>query len=297
MQKNIEDLTKIYSVHGKMFEEYKNTALLALTAGKRPSEDKTLIIVGGQPGAGKSRLIPVAKQELHNNAIIVDFDELRALHPNYREVSQNYTEITHRILHPDTEKVKDEILKYLIKNNYNVIYEGALRNTQGFVDFAQDFKENNYKIKMNIMAVPKLESYGSTFVRYAMALITETIPRFVEKSIHDAAYEGVIKTVDTFVKTGITDEIDVYVRETEKPKCIYTKQGQQHRDAISAIEYGREIGRKKAIHDFLTKYDMVKNIIKEKQPELIDKLEVWVKIYNEETQYFLEINKGSDYGD
>ena len=42
---------------------------------------------------------------------------------------------------------------------------------------------------------------------------------------------------------------------------------------------------------------MVKNIIKEKQPELIDKLEVWVKLYNEETQYFLEINKGSDYGD
>ena len=117
------------------FKEYENTAKLVLTCGKKPSADKTLIIVGGQSGAGKSRLVPISNCELNNNAVIVDFDELRALHPSYRIVNSNYPEIAHKILHPDTEKVKNGVLQYLIQNEYNVIYEGALRNTRRIYRF------------------------------------------------------------------------------------------------------------------------------------------------------------------
>ena len=72
---------------------YKKDVIFTITTGKVPSDDRTLIVVGGQSGAGKSRLIPVAKQELQKNAVVVDFDELRSLHPHYEEVNSKYTEM------------------------------------------------------------------------------------------------------------------------------------------------------------------------------------------------------------
>ena len=35
------------------------------------------------------------------------------------------------------------ILDRLIEENYNVIYEGALRDTEGFIEFATKFKEKD----------------------------------------------------------------------------------------------------------------------------------------------------------
>ena len=301
MQDEIQKLIEMYRLQDDKFEDYKNKELMTLTTGAQPSKDKTLIIVGGQSGAGKSRLITTSNEELERNAVIVNFDELRSAHPFYQEVSRSYSEIVHRILHSDTEKVKNEILQILIEKGYNVIYEGALRNTQGFVDFANKFKENGYKIKMNVMAVPKLESYGSTFVRYALALLTNNTPRWVEKTFHDSSYEGVIKTVQEFENKGIVDDISVFVRgdSSEKnPKKIYSKEGRQYRDSITAIEAGRESGRRQAVQDYPTKFQMVKDVFEKKQPELLGNLKEWEELYSQEVEHFNFLNrdvKSTDY--
>ena len=282
----INELCNLYSLTDENFNEYYKKVMLFLTSNKKAGENKTLVIVGGQSGAGKSRLIPIALKELNNNAVIVDFDELRAAHPHYKEVCENYP-----------EKVKNAVLKTLIEQEYNVIYEGALRNTQGFLDFASDFKKSGYNVEMFIMAVPKLESYGSTFLRYCTALITDSPARWVEKSAHDGSYEGVTRTVEEFIKQKMVDSISVFVRSNELPKKIYSTQERQHSDAVMAIKYGRELGRKKAVEDFSTKYNTVKVILQSKKPELVDRLESWNNLYNEELEYFNTINGGKEYND
>lgn len=287
MEDKIKKLSNIYGLSQENFEIYYKKVLLILKTGKKPSDDKTITVIGGQSGAGKTRLIPIAKQELQNNAVIVDFDELRSYHPHYKEVSDLYPEITHRILHSDTERVKNAILENLRLEGYNVIYEGALRNTQGFLDFARKFKESDYNIKMHIMAVPKLESYGSTFVRYATDLLENINPRWVEKEAHDGSYEGVIRTVKAFIDEQLTDDISVFTRGGEEgPKKIYSTKQRQFQDASTAIEYGREVGRKKAVLDFQIKYRTVRGILEDKKPELLPRLTDWENLYKEESKYF-----------
>lgn len=83
---NINELCNLYSLTDENFNEYYKKVMLFLTSNKKAGENKTLVIVGGQSGAGKSRLIKIALKELNNNAVIVDFDELRAAHPHYKEV-------------------------------------------------------------------------------------------------------------------------------------------------------------------------------------------------------------------
>lgn len=296
MEKEIKRLSEIYSLSEPQFDAYYKRAIGILKIGKTPNNQKILSIVGGQSGSGKSRLIPLVNHELNGDAAIVDFDELRTLHPYYKEVSDSYPELTHRILHPDTEKVKNAVMETLRKEGYNVIYEGTLRNTQGFLDFAKDFKEEGYHITMNIMSVPKLESYGSTFVRYATALLAELNPRWVEKEAHDGSYEGVIRTVKSFIDESLSHDIKVYTRGEAFPQKIYSSEERQFENAISAITYGREIGRKKAIEDFPTKFKTVKGILEDKDPNRLDRISDWSALYEEELEYFniLEKTKGTE---
>jgi len=296
MEEEIKRLSQIYSLSESQFDIYYKKAIVILKLGKMASSEKILSIVGGQSGSGKSRLIPVVNQELNGNAVIVDFDELRTWHPHYKEVSDSYPEITHRILHSDTERVKNAVLETLRREGYNVIYEGALRSTQGFLDFAKDFKQEGYNIRMYIMSVPKLESYGSTFVRYATSLLAESNPRWVEKEAHDGSYEGVVRTVKAFMDQNLSQDISVYIRGEYIPQKIYSPQERQFENAISAILYGREFLRKKAIEDFSTKFKIVKGILEDKDPKRLEKLEYWRGVYAEELEYFnkLEQMKGAE---
>lgn len=291
MQEELQKLVDMYTLSPKQFEEYKKNVIMTLTTGVQPAEKQKeiLMIIGAQPGAGKSRLSAAINEELKKNVVKVDFDELRALHPFYQEVCASHPEIVHRILQFDTNDVKKEVLKFLIEKGYNVIYEGALRDTQGFIDFTKDFKENGYNIKLNVMAVPELESYGSAFVRYAVALMTNRIPRWVEKNLHDASYEGVINTVKAFDEQNIADDIRIFVRgegESSNPRRIYSKEGQEYKDPVTAVEVGRENGRKKAVADFPAKFQMVKGIFEAKCPELVEKLKPWEQLYKSELRHF-----------
>ncbi len=110
----IEKLKEQFKIKDeKIFENYEKKAKFLLTIGKRKSKDKTLVIVGGQSGAGKFRLRKLTNSEFPD-AVTVDFDELRSLHPFYKEVNEKYPEITHLLLQKDTNDVKNKILDYLI---------------------------------------------------------------------------------------------------------------------------------------------------------------------------------------
>ena len=281
---DINEVIKQYSLNDEEFENYYNNTYNILIAGKRKSENRTLIIIGGQPGAGKTRLIPVARMELRNNVVLVDFDELKAFHPNYLEVCSKYNEDAHRILHADVNKVKNKILDRLIENSYNVIYEGALRDTEGFIEFASKFKDRGYAIKLDVLAVPKLESYSSEILRYALSLLVNETPRWVNQDAHDAAYDGVPRTVREFINRGITNNIDVFVRNIDTPRLFYSSKEniQNPIAAISVIEHARNQGRRDAVNNFGLKYKVIRSIFEEKCPDMLDKLSDLEALYESE---------------
>lgn len=291
------DLNKIreqFLLTDDEFERYYEEVKKILIKNNKPSNDKKMIIIGGQSGAGKTKLWPIANRDLENNGVIVDFDELRSHHPNFSEVSKKYLEKTHTILHPDVEKVKNRILRYLRENNYNVIYEGSLRNTQGFIDFSKDFQKDGYEIDLYIMSVPELESFSSTYKRYVDDLLADNNPRWVEKIAHDESYRGTIRTVKEFEKNKISAKTKVFIRGEEEPKEIYSTEKKQFPDSIQAINYGRYSQREKAIEDFWDKYVYVYKNLRKHKPELIPKLKDWEKMFKREYRQVLENKKDRD---
>lgn len=277
----IKRLSQIYKMSDQLFEDVKNELKFRLSTNKRPTKNPNLIIVGGQAGAGKSRLSPIAKNDFENNVIHIDIDEVRASHPYFKVVNKSYPEYIHRILVNDSMKLENALIQDFKNNNYNVLYEGTLRNTDGYIKLASNFKKSGYNMHLYLMGVPELESLGSIYSRYAMDIINNNKPRWVEKFAHDDSYTGLIKTLKIFEKQALFDSAKVFVRSEDIPKQIYSSDSKQFASPIQAVEYGREIGRKKAIEDYPLKHTMVESVLKD-SPELLLKLSDWEALYKSE---------------
>ena len=167
-----------------------------------------------------------------------------------------------------------------------------MRGTKVFVEIAKEFKKADYEIDLSLMAVPKLESYGSTLLRYATDLMQNNSGRWVSKEIHDESYDKFVVTLNELSKQNLFDRAEVYRRgkkdENGKPHQIYSTEGKEFESHIDAILYGRENYIKDAVDDYTTKHDLVCEIFSKKAPNLLSKLREWEELYEIEKQHIKE---------
>ena len=284
-------LQQKYKLTEEEYDKYYKSVNLYFTTGKTSEAKPKLVFIAGQAGAGKSKLIPLVNEQLGFNAVLSDYDTVRSMHPNFAKANKEVPENVHLALLPGADKANEDLRHYCRDNNLNLIYEGTMRGTQVFLKVAQEFKDAGYEIDLALMAVPKLESYGSTLFRCATALLNNTGPRWVPKSVHDESYDNFIITLQELQKHSLFDRATVYRRGTEEeqgvPVKIYSTEEQQFHDPIEAIQYGREHFRKDAVNAFPIKHNLVCNIFSQKAPSLLAKLTRWEDMYEKE-KYALE---------
>lgn len=274
-----------YRLTEKEYEDYYRSVNMFFTTGKKKVEKPKLIFVAGQAGAGKSRLVPIAKSELEYNAVVSDYDVVRVLHPKYEKANREVSENIHLALLPDADKANEDLRHYCMENSLNLIYEGTMRGTQVFLEIAKEFRQVGYEIDLRLMAVSKLESYGSTFLRYATDLLHNNQPRWISQEIHDESYEKFILTLKQFIDQSLFDDAKVYKRGKEdngRPIQIYSTKGHEFTDPVEAILYGRETSRREAIEDYELKHKFVCEILEKRQPNLLARLDKWENLYREE---------------
>lgn len=70
----------------------RNAALLSreLSASATPQAKPRAFLLGGQSGAGKTRLHKLCGNLLDNNAIVITGDEYRRSHPHFSEIQERY---------------------------------------------------------------------------------------------------------------------------------------------------------------------------------------------------------------
>ena len=71
-------------VYDEQFQRAYQAIRTDLIAGKPPHTDKCTIILGGQPGAGKSSFYELRDELI--DYIPINGDEYRRFHPNYRSI-------------------------------------------------------------------------------------------------------------------------------------------------------------------------------------------------------------------
>ncbi|EGO8359762.1 zeta toxin [Escherichia coli] len=189
-------------------------------------------VLGGQPGAGKSSLIELAKRETKDNIMIINGDDFRFQHPDFNYIYKTYGDdfVTH------TAKFSGETVECAIEraiaSKLNIVVEGTFRNAATPLQTLKKLKEAGYRTEVMIKTTSSALSWESTNERYNKDKEAGNIARKVDKNHHDIVTDLLAENASKVFASNLADKFSVYSRE----KMIFSSQAATNDDIATLIQ-------------------------------------------------------------
>ena len=202
MDKDLDKFKLNKETHDIIYKMLENE----IFSGKKKSNIPKAVVLGGQPGAGKSILIDIAKKEfLDNNVVIINGDELRRVHPDSKKILKEHEKEYAFYTDADVRVWTSDLFKKAIKDKYNIIFEGTLR----------ELKDNGFFVEIKVLSVNGIDSIISTMERYENQKKFEGHGRVTPSESHKNAYYGMLDTLETIEKQKCFDTLEVLTRDCD----------------------------------------------------------------------------------
>jgi predicted ABC-type ATPase len=218
--------------HEEIFFDLEREMLNGASASLFPK----VVIVGGQPGAGKSALIEFAKLEFATQTVaIINGDDFRDKHPQAEKIIFIDDKLFAERTDPDVREWTRRLFDSAIKNRRNIIFEGTMRQQKPIMDTISRLIQSGYTVEILAMAVKKEHSELGIMQRYERQKQIVGAGRWTPPSAHDAAYINMPDTLSQIESSLPVDRVRVFTRSLE---CLYDKQlgGSQARKPSTAKE-------------------------------------------------------------
>lgn len=258
-----DDLKELMKKHLLSDEEYLKTFyyVMAITFyNKRKVENPEIAVVAAQTGSGKSNLTAKLLRK-NENYIFVDSDKYKHFRYDAQEIAEKYPNEYPALTGPDGYDHADNIYRYAVENNYNIIKETAPSANKGLLGIdVKDVLKYNYKITVHILAVGELNSLLSTHERYELQIIygLKTC-KLTGINRHDESYNSLIKNVEDIMKDNNVYSISIYKRgiKEEKYDPILVYPTNKFNSPIDAIESVRLEDNEKTKNEFKERYNWI----------------------------------------
>lgn len=178
-----------------------------------PVDRPVAVILGGQPGAGKSRLLEACKADFAGgNVVSINGDELRYYHPQYRQIQKaderHFAELTDPHARPWTKQLFDRT----IETRRNVVFEGTMREPGPITDTMRTLRAEGYQVVVRVIASNAADSMTGIHRRYEEQKAARGFGRWTPAASHDAAYAGMPATVGYIECKRLADRLEVFDR-------------------------------------------------------------------------------------
>ena len=171
-------------------------------------------VLGGQPGAGKSKLLEKIANNLNGNVLVINADEFRRQHPKFDEIQTKYGDEAPKYTAEFSGKMAEIVLNTALSEKYNIAIEGTFRTAETPLKTIDLMKNQGYKIAVHIQTCPKEISWQNTIERYEAMKKAGLTPRAVDKAHHDLVCYKLGENADKVLQSGKTDEFKVFNRDT-----------------------------------------------------------------------------------
>ena len=182
------------------------------TIGIRTEAIPKAIILGGQPGAGKSELIKIARTIHNKNTVVCNADEYRDFHPHAEEIKRLYEAFYPEITVAYAQQWNNMLRKHCEDNRYNFILETTFSSGKIMNETIRELKQKGYEVSVMVLAVNKQISFLGTRIRYEEMKARDKYGRMVDKAAHDDKYLKVAETLELVQKEKGYDHIYIYGR-------------------------------------------------------------------------------------
>lgn len=173
-----------------------------------------LIVVGGQPGAGKSRSIErIAVQ--HPGIVSIIGDDFRLYHPDYDRLIREAPFDMPAATAQAAGRWVSMAIDYLRMQHRSTLLETTLRQPAVVQRTFTDFRRSGYTTELHVLAVPPQLSRLGTVSRYLAQLREDGVGRWTPSAMHDAADHALPGAVDKLIGSGAVDYVRVENRRGE----------------------------------------------------------------------------------
>lgn len=200
-------------------QERKQDSEWVYTKTERHALDHTVaqekpraILLGGQPGSGKSEIALMAAQELNarGGAVVIDADQLREKNPAYKKLSitdpKNAADLTHK----EAAEWARRLTTAMVQGRRNLVIDGTMRDPKGILTLAAKLREHGYTVEARVIAVNPEVSINRARLRFEEQVAIRGVGRFVNQAQHDVAYKGLADSVSALESARAVDAIRVY---------------------------------------------------------------------------------------
>ena len=216
-----------------------------LFRGKKPAHAPVFILLGGQPGAGKTASQSVITREFADNGGIVAIigDDLRRFHP-LNDVLMRQDDKTAAIhTGPDSGRWVEMAAREALHGRYNVLMETTLRRPELAASTMREFKDAGYRTELRALAVPWELSEQGIQARYELQKMDRGVGRMTPAESHRVAFENLPASVRVVEERKLADRILIVRRDGSPIYENFLVNGQWKREPRAAQFVARERNR------------------------------------------------------
>lgn len=176
-------------------------------------EHPQAILLAGQPGAGKTELSSMMSLRLGGDAALINGDDYRRYHPNYRELFSQYGSDAVGLISPFSNAVVERMIDEFSNRRFHLVIEGTGRTLEVPSRTSELLSKKGYTVELSVIATRPEISLISTMKRFYKIHESGTIPRATAVSSHDFVVKSLPGNLDTLCRVSAISRISIWSRE------------------------------------------------------------------------------------
>lgn len=182
-----------------------------LFADAAPRRLPVAVLLGGQPGSGKSRAAQFAREMHADDLVDVIGDDFRSLHPDFKRLQRDSPLTMAQVTQCVSGPLVERSIHFAIQRRFSVLVEGTFRDPAIACSTAAGFRDAGFYVHAIALAVPPAVSRASTIGRYWETQGTAH-SRWTPPDAHDAALRGMPLTVAALARSHAVNRFSVIDR-------------------------------------------------------------------------------------
>lgn len=173
------------------------------------------IILGGQPGSGKSGLLVAADKQLRQDGrtVVINGDDLRSFHPAYGRLQTEDPTNAARHTDRDSGRWVEKLINAVAAERVNMVIESTMRRPEVFRGTARGLLAKGYHVEAHALAVPEPLSWQGVHLRYERMLSQGNAARFTVREAHDAGAAGMLNTLRAIEQDRLAHRVQISTRD------------------------------------------------------------------------------------
>ncbi|NJP82512.1 AAA family ATPase, partial [Streptomyces sp. AA8] len=178
-----------------------------------PQERPVVLIVGGQPGAGKTRVADLVQAALdaRGGAVRIGRDLYKNAHSRYTALLADDVRTAGVKVRPDTSRWQAAVEDHVRAHGFDAVVESALADAEEFRQSSAAYRQARYRLEVVAVATPEALSQLGILDRFLSEAVSGG--RWVSWENHDDCAQRMLATLAVIEAEQLAERITVVRRD------------------------------------------------------------------------------------